>query len=53
MVEEKRIERNENAMLKFLYGVTLKDYVPTVELRRRIGDCCDIGGSQTWETDMV
>ena len=33
--EEQRMERNENVMLRWMYGVTLRDKVPTVELRRR------------------
>ena len=35
--EEQRMERNENVMLRWMCGVTLKDKVPTVELRRRLG----------------
>ena len=31
------MERNENVMLRWMCGVTLKDKVPTVELRRRLG----------------
>ena len=30
------MERNENVMLRWMCGVTLRDKVPTVELRRRI-----------------
>ena len=32
--EEQRIERNENVMLRWMCGVTLRDKVPTVELQR-------------------
>ena len=35
--EEQRRERNENVMLRWMCGVSLKDKVPTVELRRRLG----------------
>ena len=35
--EEQRMERNENVMLRWMCGVTLRDKVPTVELRRRFG----------------
>ena len=35
--EEQRMKRNENVMLKWMCGVTLRDTVPTVELRRRLG----------------
>ena len=35
--EEQRIERNENVMLRWMCGVALRDKVPTVELRRRLG----------------
>ena len=35
--EEQRMERNENAVLRWMCGVTLRDKVPTVELRRRLG----------------
>ena len=35
--EEQRMERNENVMLRWMCGVTLRDMVPTVELRRRFG----------------
>ena len=35
--EEQRMVRNENVMLRWTCGVTLKDKVPTVELRRRLG----------------
>ncbi len=31
------MERNENVMLRWMCGVTLRDTVPTVELRRRLG----------------
>ena len=31
------MERNENVMLTCMCGVTLRDKVPTVELRRRFG----------------
>ena len=31
------MERNENVMLRWMCGVTLRDQVPTVELRRRFG----------------
>ena len=31
------MERNENIMLRWMCGVTLRDKVPTVELRRRLG----------------
>ena len=38
MVEkEQRMERHENVMLRWMCGVTLRDKVPTVELRRRLG----------------
>ena len=35
--EEQRMERNENVMLRWMCGVTLRDKVPTVELRRILG----------------
>ena len=35
--EEQRMERIENVMLRWMCGVTLRDEVPTVELRRRLG----------------
>ena len=36
-IEEQRMERNENAMLlRWMCGVTLRDNVHTVELRRRL-----------------
>jgi len=35
--EEQRMQRNENVMLRWMCGVTLKDKVPTVELRKRLG----------------
>ena len=35
--EEQWMERNENIMLRWMCGVTLRDKVPTVELRRRLG----------------
>ena len=35
--EEQRMDRNENVMLRWMCGVTLRDKVPTVELRRRLG----------------
>ena len=35
--EEQRMERNENVMLRWMCGVTLRDKVPTVELRSRLG----------------
>ena len=35
--EEQRMERNENVMLRWMCGVTLRDKVLTVELRRRLG----------------
>ena len=35
--EELRMERNENVMLRWMCGVTLKDKVPMVKLRRRLG----------------
>ena len=35
--EEQRMERNENVMLRWMCGVTLRDKVPTAELRRRLG----------------
>ena len=31
------MERNENVMLRWMCGVTLRDKVPTVELRQRLG----------------
>ena len=31
------MERNENVMLRWMCGVTLRYKVPTVELRRRLG----------------
>jgi hypothetical protein len=34
--EEQRMERNENVMLRWMCGVTLRDKVSTVELRRRL-----------------
>ena len=33
--EEQRMERNENVMLKWMCGVSLKDKVPTVELKEK------------------
>ena len=30
------MERNENVMLRWMCGVTLRNKVPTVELRRRL-----------------
>ena len=36
--EEQRMERNENVMLRWMCGVTLRDKVPTVEyLELRLG----------------
>ena len=35
--EEQRMERNENIMLRWMCGVTLRDKVSMVELRRRLG----------------
>ena len=35
--EEQRMERIENVMLRWMRGVTLRDMVPTVELRRKLG----------------
>ena len=35
--EEQRMERNENVILRWLCGVTLRDKVPKAELRRRLG----------------
>ena len=35
--EEQRVERNENVMLRWMCGVTLRDKVHTAELRRRLG----------------
>jgi hypothetical protein len=35
--EEQRMERNENVMSRWMCGVTLRDRVPMVELRRRLG----------------
>ena len=35
--EEQRMERNENVMLRWMCEVTLRDKVPTAELRRRLG----------------
>ena len=35
--EEQRMERNENVMLRWMCEVTLRDKVPTVEPRRRLG----------------
>ena len=32
-----RMERNENVMLRWMCGVTLRDKVPMVELRKRLG----------------
>ena len=34
------MERNENVMLRWMCGVTLRDKVPTVELRRKLGIEC-------------
>ena len=34
--EEQRMERNENVMVRWMCEVTLRDKVPTVELRRRL-----------------
>ena len=34
--EEQRMERNENVMLRWMCGVTLRDKVPTVELMLRL-----------------
>ena len=35
--EEQRMEINKNIMLTWMCGVTLRDKVPTVERRRRLG----------------
>ena len=35
--EEQRMEGNEHVMLRWLRGITLRDKVSTVELRRRLG----------------
>ena len=35
--EEQRMERNENVMLRWMCEVTLRDKVPLVELRQRLG----------------
>ena len=35
--EERRMERNENAMLRWMCGVSLKKKIPTAELRSRLG----------------
>ena len=35
--EEQRMKRIENVMLRWMCGVTLRDKVPTAELRRRLG----------------
>ena len=35
--EEQRMERNENVTLRWMCGVTLRDKVPTVELKRKLG----------------
>ena len=35
--EGQRMERNENVMLRWMCGVTLRDKVPTVEPRGRLG----------------
>jgi len=35
--DEQRLERNENAMLRWMCGVTLKDRVATKDLRQRLG----------------
>ena len=35
--EEQRMDRNENVMFRWMCGVTLRDKVPTAELRRRLG----------------
>ena len=35
--EEQRMERNENVMLRWMCGVTLRAKVPKVDLRRRLG----------------
>ena len=43
--EEPRMERKENVMLRWMFGITLRDKVPTavrdkiplIELRRRLG----------------
>ena len=37
VAEEQRMERNENVRLRWMCGVTLRDKVLTVELRRRLG----------------
>ena len=37
MEEEQRLEINENVMLRWMCGVSLRDKFPTVELRRRRG----------------
>ena len=34
LLSRQRMERNENLMLRWMCGVTLKDKVPTVELRK-------------------
>ena len=35
--EEQRMERNENVVIRWMCGVTFRDKVTTVELRRRLG----------------
>ena len=36
--EEQRMERNENVMLRWMCGVTLRDKVPTGELKAETGN---------------
>ena len=35
--DEHKLERNENAMIRWMCGVSLRDKIPTVELRARLG----------------
>ena len=51
--EEQRMERNENVMLRWMCGVTLRDKVPTVELRIRLGIEGVCGGYETREIEVV
>ena len=47
------MERNENVMLRWMCGVTWRDKVPTVELRRRLGIEGVCGGHETGLIEVV
>src|SRR5271163_2463175 len=36
-MDEHKLERNENAMIRWMCGVSLRDKIPTEELRARLG----------------